>query len=110
VCACCDCMLVSSVDLDSGEAHAKSLQAFAMDLRIDFVRRIPPNHVVEYEFAAGMFILPRIWDSQDVVLEDNDCLAIGDKVRNPSPGLYVGSDHGEFCKWAKNETWISEAR
>lgn len=104
MCACCNCMLVSSVDLDGDGAQAKSLQAFAADLRIDLVCRIPPNHVVEYEFAAGMSVLPSIWNSQDVVLEDNDCLAIGDEVRNPSPGLYMGSDHSGFCKWARNET------
>jgi hypothetical protein len=78
VCAYCNYMLVSSVDWDGGGAQAKSLQAFVVDLRIDLVSRIPPNHVVEYEFAAGMSVLPRIWNSQDVVLEDNDCLTIGD--------------------------------
>jgi hypothetical protein len=62
--------------------------------------------VAEDEFAARMSILPCFWDSQDIVSEDDQCLAVGNKIGNLSPVIYTRIGHDGVFEQAKSITLI----
>jgi len=45
-------------------------------LRRDFIGRVSAHHVLNNQRAAGMLVEPAV-ESQDIVFEDDNCVAVG---------------------------------
>ncbi len=69
------------------------------DLHVHFICRISPDHMLYYEVAAGMLVLPRI-ESQDRLLVDDDIITFGDEAFDLSRGESGGG----------HAVWFNECR
>lgn len=66
-----------------------------MSVRIDLVCCVSTDHVIENESATWMPLFPAIADPQDIVLENDNCLSLGDQVLDFSFREYAIACH--FC-------------
>ena len=89
-------MLVSSAGLVAAEHRACGRLVYGIDPRIDLSCRISADHVFEHKLAAWMSLCPAFVESEDVVPEDDDCLAGSDEVLDLTPRVYAGVGHGGY--------------